>query len=161
MPPLHLSTSALLQFCRGCWIYCRVTRCRGIKITGIQQPWGYKGQKTQALLLCLITSAFILPAVLHRISAGSPGHQSTRAHQHTLQITRAHAAETLSPHHSARLWQPERSRDRAPGSNTAMEFLFLKLWNTLRITHRRADSSVGQNIQPSQYLTNTVRILSE
>ena len=84
-----LSTSPPPHFCRGCWIYCRVTRCRGIKITGIQQPWGYKGQKTQALLLCLITSAFILPAVLHRISAGSPGHQITRAHcrspGHTLQ----------------------------------------------------------------------------
>ena len=80
------SPPPLLHFCRGCWFYCRVTRCRGIRITGIQQPWVYKGQKTQALL-CLITSAFILPAVLHGISAGSPGHQSTRAHQYTLQIT--------------------------------------------------------------------------
>ena len=161
MPPLHLSTSALLQFCRGCWIYCRVTRCRGIRITGMQQQWGYKGQKMQALLLCLTTSAFILPAVLHRIFAEcrvtrSPDHQHKHQHKRAPDHQGTRCRDSVSTPLCLAL-----CRDRAPGSNTAMEFLFLKLWNTLRVTHRRADSSAGQNIQPSQYLTNTVRILSE
>ena len=63
----------------------------------------------------------------------SPEHQGTPAHVADHQGTRCR--DSVSTPLSAET-----------GSNTALEFLFLKLWNTVCITHRRTDSSAGQNI---------------
>ena len=96
----------------------------------------YIGQKTQALLLRLITSAsnvHIARCTLYTLHGlqcrGEEGGISAGAAGHTLQ---------------------RGVGTGAPGSNTALagELLFLRLWNIvcMTLTHRRADPSAGQKM---------------
>ena len=136
MPPLHLSTSALLQ-----GVLDLLQGALGSHDAGASgsQPCITMGlQRTENASFVVMFDHFRFHIAsctsrdICRVTR-SPEHQGTPAHVADHQGTRCR--DSVSTPLSAET-----------GSNTALEFLFLKLWNTVCITHRRTDSSAGQNI---------------